>query len=85
MLDNARPVEVHLFAAAKAAAGGDGMLTVDSGTLDQVLTSAVSLRPGLAAILERCATLVDGVAVHDHEVVVAPGARVDVLPPFAGG
>jgi len=25
------------------------------------------------------------VAVHDNEGVVAPGARVDVLPPFAGG
>ena len=79
-----RPVEVHLFAAARSAAG-EKLLEVPAGTLAEVLAAAVAQRPGLGPVLERCSTLVDGVASNDVGVPVAPGARVDVLPPFAGG
>ena len=41
--------------------------------------------PPFAPVRSRCSFLVDGEAVHDPGVVVAPGSVVDVLPPFAGG
>ena len=79
-----RPVEVHLYAAARSAAGVK-VLEVPAGTMGEVLAAAVSQAPGLGAVLERCSTLVDGVASSDTSLRVAPGGRVDVLPPFAGG
>jgi sulfur-carrier protein len=85
MRDVALTVEVNLFAAARAAADGDSVLVVPSGSLREVLVAAVAQRPGLEAVLPRCSTLVDGLAVHDDDLPVAPGSRVDVLPPFAGG
>ena len=41
-------------------------------------------RDRLSRVLEVSALLVDG-RIARAEDVVAPGARVDVLPPFAGG
>lgn len=84
MQEQPRPVEIHLFAAAQAAAQ-EKVLLVAAGTLSQVLDAAVAQRPGLEAVLRRCSALVDGTVIHDDDFVVAPGARVDVLPPFAGG
>lgn len=80
-----RPVEVHLFAAARAAAEGQSVLTVAPGTLADVVAEAIRQAPGLAAVLPRCSILVDGVAGKEEETWVAAGTRVDVLPPFAGG
>jgi molybdopterin converting factor small subunit len=79
-------VEVHLFAAARAAAG-TGLLRVPSGSLGEVLDAAVGAAPGLAAVLPRCSYLLDETAVRrvDRDAVVPPGSRLDVLPPFAGG
>lgn len=85
MPDAPRPVEVHLFAAARAAAEGVGVLAVTPGTLRAVLGEAVRAAPGLADVLPRCSVLIDGVAGHDDDAAVSAGARVDVLPPFAGG
>jgi molybdopterin synthase sulfur carrier subunit len=34
---------------------------------------------------EACSFLVDGTSTRDRASVLAPGAVVDVLPPFAGG
>lgn len=85
MPDESRPVEVHLFAAARAAAEGVDVLRVPHGTLAEVLAAATGEAPGLAAVLPRCSVLVDGMAGHDHALPVSSGARVDVLPPFAGG
>lgn len=39
----------------------------------------------LAAVLASCSLLVDGAAVRDGSTPIPAGARVDVLPPFAGG
>jgi len=77
-------VEVHLFAAARAAAGV-AVVTVQPGTLREVLDQAVDQHPALAEVLSRCSFLLDEVAVRDRAVDVSAGARVDVLPPFAGG
>jgi len=85
MTDQPRLVEVHLFAAARAAAEGVSVLRVGPGTLAEVLAEAVGQAPGLASVLPRCSVLVDSVAGHDEGIRVATGSRVDVLPPFAGG
>jgi len=79
-----RPVEVHLYAAARSAAGVK-VFEASPGTLGEVLSQATAAYPGLGPVLERCSTLVDGVATGEADVCVGPGARVDVLPPFAGG
>lgn len=79
-------VEVHLFAAARAAAG-TGRLEVDAGSLGEVLARLVEAAPALAEVLPRCSYLLDEVAAKrvDLAIPVRPGARLDVLPPFAGG
>ena len=79
-------VTVHLFAAARAAAQ-QSEIQVEPGSLSAVLHQLEVIAPGLAAVLPRCSFLVDGVSAHvsDTTVLLAPGARLDVLPPFAGG
>ncbi|MEK9664256.1 MAG: MoaD/ThiS family protein [Candidatus Nanopelagicales bacterium] len=84
MVGDSRPVEVHLFAAARAAAGV-AVVAVGPGSLADVLAQAVQMHPGLEAVLPRCSTLVDGLAATEDDVDVPAGGRVDVLPPFAGG
>lgn len=71
-----------MFAAARSAAG-QSVIEVQAGTLGQALAGAVAAAPGLAEVLDRCSTLVDGVVSSDAATPVAE--RVDVLPPFAGG
>lgn len=77
-------VMVHLFAAARSAAGAD-VLFVGAGTLGQVLASCEGQAAGLADVLPRCSYLVNGMAVTDEAARLLPGDRLDVLPPFAGG
>jgi molybdopterin synthase sulfur carrier subunit len=83
-----RTVRVRYFAGARAAAG------VPEEQFE--LSTPVSIADLLAAVLERrgehlvrvlpsCSFLLNGVAVHDHDVPVPDGAELDVLPPFAGG
>jgi len=75
---------VHLFAAARAAAGRE-LVSVAPGTLAEVLDAVALGCPGFAGVRPRCSVLVEGVAAHDEAMPVPAGARVDVLPPFAGG
>lgn len=89
-------VSVRYFAAARAAAGVeqeevtlDGQLS-SGATREQFIELLVSLHPQapageppLSRVLPQCSFLVYGVALTDG--TVAPGNRVDVLPPFAGG
>lgn len=84
MADIPRPVEVHLYAAARSAAGVK-VIEVGAGSLGEVLAVATAKHPGLSQVIDRCSTLVDGVATGDRQAPVAPGSRIDVLPPFAGG
>lgn len=85
-------MEVHYFAAARAARGtGQEMIAETPDTLDELLTRLGTDNTGttdagmsLAEVFQRCTFLVDGArAEKDHALDGA--RRVDVLPPFAGG
>lgn len=77
---------VRYFAAARAAAGVSEESVPGGRSLDH-LTADLAGRHGdrLASVLKVASFLVDGVAWHDRQVPLPPGATVDVLPPFAGG
>jgi sulfur-carrier protein len=87
-IGGATVVTVRYFAAARAAAGlpsedvdiGDGATVADA--LD-----AIASRHGeaLRKVLAACSFLLDSVAVRDRATPLQPGAKLDVLPPFAGG
>jgi len=79
-------IPVHLFAAARAAVGAD-QLDVPASTLSEVITFLTDEYPRFASVAPQCSYLVDSLATHGDpaSVVLAPGIRVDVLPPFAGG
>lgn len=81
-------VTVRYFAGAKAAAGTRSEdVTVPAGTTVDDLITALAADHGeaLARVLAAAGFLLDEVAVRDRTVVLAEGAVVDVLPPFAGG
>lgn len=76
-------ITVRYFAAAAEAAGVDSE-QVRAGSAGEVAAALVAVHPALAGVLGRCALLADGVRVEGDDVVAA-GATLDVLPPFAGG
>jgi molybdopterin converting factor small subunit len=78
---------VRYFAAAKAAAGVETeIVSVASGATVTDLVAALRARgERLAAVLDRCSFLCDGVAVRDGRRPLQTNQTVDVLPPFAGG
>lgn len=81
-------VVVRYFAGARAAAGVAEELVelAPAGSVADAL-AAVSARrgPALGRVLPSCSFLLNGIAVHDHEMAVPDGSELDVLPPFAGG
>jgi molybdopterin synthase sulfur carrier subunit len=78
-------VTVRYFAGARAASGVDTE-TRDAGTLDELVGQLVdSHGERLGRVLTACSFLVDGTTTRDRSSALAPGAVVDVLPPFAGG
>jgi molybdopterin synthase sulfur carrier subunit len=79
-------VEVHLFAAARAAVGHSSV-AVAPGTLADLLDGLERTSPAFGKVRPQCSFLIDGISIHDEPALidVAPGQRVDVLPPFAGG
>ena len=75
---------MRYWAAAKAAAG-TAQERLAAATLEELVERAGARHgPKLAAVLGRCAFLVDGVQAHPHDRLVE-GATVEALPPFAGG
>jgi sulfur-carrier protein len=80
-------VNVRYFAAARAAAGMDEeTLAVAPGTSVKDLVERLGVRSAnLAAVLDRCSFLCDGVAVRNRAQPLRTNQTVDVLPPFAGG
>jgi len=81
----ASTVTVRYFAGARAASGVDTE-TRDAETLDQLVSQIVAAHgERLEWVLTACSFLVDGTTTRDRTLVLAPGAVVDVLPPFAGG
>jgi molybdopterin synthase sulfur carrier subunit len=78
-------VTVRYFAGARAAAGVDTE-TRDARSLDDLVEQIVAAHgQKLERVLTACSFLVDGTSTRDRASVLAPGAVVDVLPPFAGG
>ena len=79
-------VTVYLFAAARAAVGQDTVI-VSVTTLGEAIDSIIDQFPPFAAVAPRCSYLIDEVAAHGdpHQIRLGRYARVDVLPPFAGG
>jgi molybdopterin synthase sulfur carrier subunit len=80
-------VNVRYFAAARAAAGMEAeTLAVAAGTSVKDLVERLRVRsPDLAAVLDRCSFLCDGIAVRNRAEPLKTNQTVDVLPPFAGG
>ena len=78
-------VTVRYFAGARAASGVDTE-TRTAATLDELVGQLVAAHgEKLGRVLTACSFLVDGTSTRDRALVLAPGAVVDVLPPFAGG
>ena len=84
-MTSAPPVTVRYFAGARAAVGTDTEQRT-AHTLDELVGQLVADHgEGLERVLTACSFLVDGTSTRDRSSVLAPGAVVDVLPPFAGG
>ena len=78
-------ITVRYFAGAREAAGVTTE-QLDGPTSVAALREALAeSRPGLVAVLPRCALLVAGARATSDEAQVQDGVTVDVLPPFAGG
>jgi molybdopterin converting factor small subunit len=78
-------VTVRYFAGARAAVGMDTE-TREAATLADLVGQIVAAHgERLERVLTACSFLVDGTSTRDRALVLAPGAVVDVLPPFAGG
>lgn len=77
-------VQVHLFAAARAAVG-ESSITVQPGTLSSVLDEVSERFPAFARVRPQCSFLLDEVSCSDSSALIDAGSRLDVLPPFAGG
>lgn len=79
-------MKITFYAGAADAAG------VESTSLPEVSLTAEELKAQLggdnaelAAVLPHCSLLVDGAPVRDATWAIPANARVDILPPFAGG
>ncbi|MCW2635847.1 MAG: moaD [Blastococcus sp.] len=78
-------VTVRYFAGARAASGVDTEAR-EAASLDELVGQLVDTHgERLARVLTACSFLVDGTSTRDRTLSLAPGAVVDVLPPFAGG
>jgi molybdopterin converting factor small subunit len=83
---NSQMVDVHLFAAARAAVGSS-FVQVAPGTLATICAELDARYPEVTAVRPRCSFLLDEVAMHGDpaSIEIPAGSRLDVLPPFAGG
>ncbi|MCL1872012.1 MAG: MoaD/ThiS family protein [Promicromonosporaceae bacterium] len=80
--------QLRAFAAARAALGWSQQdAPLEPGTTVAALLARLAHgTPDAAPVLARCAVLLDGRRVADPAAAVVPdGARLDLLPPFAGG
>lgn len=77
-------VTIRMYAAARSAAG-ERELLVAPGRLDLILAEISRDNPRLAQVFLQCSFLLNGVVLHEKEIVIPEGGTVDVLPPFAGG
>lgn len=76
---------MRYFAGARAAVGLETE-TWAAATLEELVGQMADAHgEKLERILTACSFLVDGEQARDRHTALAPGAVVDVLPPFAGG
>ena len=75
------------YYAGAADAAGTTSADLNAGplTATEVIQRLGAGNPQLSAVLTHCSLLVDGRTVGDPSEVIGSAARVDVLPPFAGG
>jgi len=75
------------FYAGAADAAGVPTTELDAGALtaEELVRRLGQATPPLVAVLPKCSLLVDGRVVTDDTELIAASARVDILPPFAGG
>lgn len=77
-------VTVRYWAGARAAAGVDEDDLLGCPTVADAASAVVGLHPALGAIVPVSTWLLDGRAAPP-DAALAPGAVLEVLPPFAGG
>ena len=78
-------ITVRYFAGARAASGVDTE-NREASSLDELVGQLVAAHgEKLERVLTACSFLVDGTTTRNRALTLAPGATVDVLPPFAGG
>lgn len=77
---------VHYYGGAGEAAGTaeETIGAVPGETVAELADRLVSLHPGLETAMAVCSFFADGSSVR-RDAVLPGDARVDVLPPFAGG
>lgn len=79
-------MEIAYYAGAADAAGTDReWLDTDDTTAADLVSILSARHDRLAGVLRSCSLLVDGAPVKDPQTPISAHARVDVLPPFAGG
>lgn len=79
-------VRVRLFAAAADVVGEDELSVSGAATSGDLIDRICDGRDErVRQVLGQCSLLVDGERVPSPAFRLAPGATVDVLPPFAGG
>jgi molybdopterin synthase sulfur carrier subunit len=76
-------VTIRYFAAARSAAG-ESSATAEAASIRELVTTVSAGRPELARVLSICTFLLDGERADPATPLLA-GAKVDALPPFAGG
>lgn len=74
---------VRLFAAAAEAVGGNE-LEIEASSVAALRAALAERSENAPRVIAQCAVLRAGVRLDDN-VALAPGDRIDVLPPFAGG
>jgi molybdopterin converting factor small subunit len=75
---------VHLYAAARAAAGV-AVTEISATRLGELLRLLKSNHPELEKVLLGCSYLLNGTACSDLQTVITEEDHIDVLPRFAGG
>lgn len=78
-------MDVRFYAGAADAAGRHLEEIPGPLSVDGLLARLGDDRPTLAQVLTRCSILVNGRQAADPSEILPQDARVDVLPPFAGG
>ena len=80
-------VEVHLWSALRAHAGGAEVVTVEAGNVGEMLDALVAAHPGLAPVVEAGVSVsIDGrVIASSRSEPVAEGQEIYLMQRLKGG